>query len=112
LIDGQSVPFRKPHRLRRGRVRQRVNLRGSRGAQSLEYISSFLEAGVPSADILRAMTSNAARLLGIDTERGPLKVGLAADLIAVPENALADITTLQRVSFVMKDGVIIRRDRP
>lgn len=87
------------------------NLRESRGAQSLEYISSFIEAGVPPADILRAITSNAARLLDIEKERGPLKVGLAADLVAVPGNPLEDITTLQRVSFVMKDGVIIRHDR-
>jgi len=68
------------------------NLRESRGAQSLEYISSFIEAGVPPADILRAITSNAARLLGIENERGPLKVGLAADLVAVPGNPLEDIT--------------------
>jgi imidazolonepropionase-like amidohydrolase len=87
------------------------NLPGSRGAQSLEYLSSFIEAGVPPADILRAITSNAARLLGIDKERGPLKVGLAADLVAVPGNPLEDITILQRVSFVMKDGVVIRQAR-
>ena len=88
------------------------NLRESRGAQSLEYLSSFIEAGVPPADILRAITTNAARLLDIDKERGPLKVGLAADLIAVPGNPLEDITTLERVSFVMKDGVIVRHDLP
>jgi imidazolonepropionase-like amidohydrolase len=86
------------------------NLRESRGAQSLEYLSSFIEAGVPPADILRAITTNAARLLDIDKERGPLKVGLAADLVAVPGNPLEDITILQRVSFVMKDGVVIRQD--
>jgi imidazolonepropionase-like amidohydrolase len=88
------------------------NLRESRGAQSLEYLSSFIEAGVPPADILRAITTNAARLLDIDKERGLLKVGLAADLIAVPGNPLEDIATLQKVSFVMKDGVIVRHDLP
>jgi imidazolonepropionase-like amidohydrolase len=86
------------------------NLREPRGTQSLEYLSSFIEAGVPPADILRAITTNAARLLDIDKERGPLKVGLAADLVAVPGNPLEDITTLQKVSFVMKDGVIVRHD--
>jgi imidazolonepropionase-like amidohydrolase len=87
------------------------NLPGSRGAQALEYLSSFMEAGVPPIDILRAMTSNAARLLGIDKERGPLKAGLAADLIAVPGNPLKDIMLLHKVSFVMKDGVVIREER-
>lgn len=86
------------------------NLRESRGTQSLEYLNSFVEAGVAPADILRAITTNAARLLDIDKERGPLKVGLAADLVAVSGNPLEDITILQRVSFVMKDGVVIRQD--
>jgi imidazolonepropionase-like amidohydrolase len=84
------------------------NLRESRGVQSLEYLDSFVEAGVRPPDILRAITTNAARLLDIDKERGPLKVGLAADIIAVPGNPLEDITLLRRVSFVMKNGVVIR----
>jgi imidazolonepropionase-like amidohydrolase len=50
----------------------------------------------------------AARLLGVDAERGALRVGLAADLIAVPGDPLADIQTLKRVMFVMKDGRVIR----
>lgn len=87
------------------------NLRNpSRGVQALEYIDSFVEAGVPAADILRAMTSRAARLLDVDKERGALRPGLAADLIAVPGNPLADILVLKRVSFVMRNGVVHRAD--
>jgi imidazolonepropionase-like amidohydrolase len=86
------------------------NSRESRGTQSLEYIGSFIEAGVPPADILRAMTTHAARLLDVDNVRGQLKVGLAADLIAVPGNPLIDITVLQKVSFVMKEGIVYRHD--
>ncbi len=81
----------------------------SRGAQALEYISSFVEAGVPPADILRAMTIHAAKLLDIDRERGSLAPGQAADLIAVPGNPLVDIYTLQQVSFVMRNGVVQRQ---
>ena len=84
------------------------NLRESRGAQSLEYLDSFVEAGVRPPNILRAITTNAARLLGIDKERDPLKVGFAADIVAVPGNPLEDITLLRKISFVMKDGVVIR----
>ncbi|HEV2702370.1 MAG TPA: amidohydrolase family protein [Steroidobacteraceae bacterium] len=84
------------------------NLRQSRGAQALEYISSFVEAGVPAADILRAMTTRAARLLDVDKERGSLSPGLAADIIAVPGNPLEDIYTLQHVCFVMRNGVVDR----
>jgi len=87
------------------------NLRESRGVQSLEYVDSFVEAGVRPPDILRAITTNAARLLDINKERGLLKVGLAADIIAVPGNPLEDITLLRRVSFVVKDGEVIRRSK-
>jgi imidazolonepropionase-like amidohydrolase len=78
----------------------------SRGALALEYIDSFVEAGVPPAAILRALTSDAARLLGVDQERGLLRVGAAADLIAVPKSPLADIHSLQHAQFVMKNGKV------
>lgn len=81
----------------------------TRGTLTIDYISSWIEAGVPAADTLRAMTINAARLLGIDKDRGALKPGLAADIIATPENPLDNLNTLRRVSFVMKDGAIIKQ---
>ncbi len=81
----------------------------TRGTLSIGYIDSWVEAGVPSAEILRALTINAARLLDVDKERGALKPGLAADIIATPENPLDNIQTLKKVSFVMKDGTIIKQ---
>ena len=81
----------------------------TRGTLAVDYIQSWMEAGVPAADTLRAMTVNAARLLGVDKERGFLKPGMAADIIATPENPIEDIRTLKRVSFVMKDGVVIKQ---
>ncbi len=81
----------------------------TRGTLAVDYIQSWIEAGVPAADTLRAMTVNAARLLGVDKERGFLRPGMAADIIATPENPIEDIRTLKRVSFVMKDGTIIKQ---
>src|SRR6266478_4886834 len=81
----------------------------TRGTLAVDYIQSWIEAGVPAADTLRAMTVNAARLLGVDKERGFLKPGMAADIIATPENPVEDIRTLKRVSFVMKDGAVIKQ---
>ena len=81
----------------------------TRGTLAVEYIQSWIEAGVPAADTLRAMTVNAARLLGVDKERGFLKPGMAADIIATPENPIEDIRTLKEVSFVMKNGAIIKQ---
>jgi len=81
----------------------------TRGTLAIDYIQSWVEAGVPATDTLRAMTANAARLLGVDSERGFLRAGMAADIIATPENPEENIQTLRKVSFVMKDGAIIKQ---
>ena len=81
----------------------------TRGTLSMQTIDSFLEAGVPAKTVLQAMTVNAARLLGVDKERGFIKPGYAADLIATPEDPLENPKTLQHVVFVMKDGRLVRR---
>lgn len=80
----------------------------TRGTLTIDYITSWVEAGIPAADTLRAMTTNAARLLGVEKERGALKPGMAADIIATPENPLDNIQTLRKVLFVMKDGAIVK----
>ena len=81
----------------------------TRGTLAIDYIQSWVDAGVPATDTLRAMTVNAARLLGVDKQRGFLKPGMAADIIATPENPVENIQTLRKVSFVMKDGAIIKQ---
>lgn len=81
----------------------------TRGADAMSGIDPWVEAGIPAPVILRAMTTNATRLLGVDNARGTLRVGQAADLIATPENPLANIQTLKHVTFVMKDGRVIDR---
>jgi imidazolonepropionase-like amidohydrolase len=81
----------------------------TRGTLAMSYIDSFVEAGVTPKDILQIMTINAARLLGVDKQRGALKVGMAADLIATTQNPLTDIQTLKKVQFVMKDGKVFKK---
>jgi imidazolonepropionase-like amidohydrolase len=51
---------------------------------------------------------NGAKLLGWGGQIGELKPGLYADIIAVPGSPLDDISVLERVSFVMKGGVVVR----
>lgn len=80
----------------------------TRGTIALSYIDSFVEAGVKPPDILRIMTTNAANLLGVDKQRGAIKTGMFADIIATPENPLENIQTLKQVSFVMKNGKVIK----
>jgi imidazolonepropionase-like amidohydrolase len=80
----------------------------TRGTLAAEYVNSWVEAGVPAKDTLQAMTLNAARLLGVDGERGAIRPGLAADIIAMPENPLENIQAVRKVSFVMKDGNVFK----
>jgi len=55
-------------------------------------------------------TINAAQLLGHEDELGTVAPGKFADLVAVPGNPLDDITVMGKVSFVMKAGVVYKRD--
>lgn len=82
----------------------------TRGTLAAEYVDSWVEAGVPAKDTLRAMTINAARLLGVDGERGAIRPGLAADIVATSENPLDDIRAVRKVSFVMKDGSVFKNE--
>ena len=82
----------------------------TRGEASVEFIDSFVEAGVPAPAIVKIMTANAARLLGVDKDRGFIKPGQWADIIATPKNPLQDIQTLKNVDFVMKNGKVFRND--
>jgi imidazolonepropionase-like amidohydrolase len=67
----------------------------------------LVEQGMQPAAALIAGTRESAKLLGVDAEVGTLEVGKFADIVAVPGNALADITATERPKFVMKHGAII-----
>jgi imidazolonepropionase-like amidohydrolase len=67
---------------------------------------------MPALDILRAVTTNAAELLGWQDKVGAVEPGRFADLVAVAGDPEADITELERVRFVMKDGQVVRNDLP
>lgn len=81
----------------------------TRADMMLDYLDVWLAAGISPVTILKCMTTSAAELMQIEEERGAIREGLAADIIAVPENPLSDIHALRKVHFVMKDGKIIKR---
>ncbi len=78
------------------------------GTQARE-LELMVEYGMKPVDVLKADLLNGARLLDWEHEAGALKAGYFADIIAVPGNPLDDIRVLERVSFVMKGGVVYRR---
>ena len=82
----------------------------TRGELCLEFIRPWIDAGIPNADTLRAMTVNGYKVSETETTRGPIKAGFFADLIALPGNPLDDLNALKSVQFVMKDGVVFKRD--
>ena len=70
------------------------------------------KAGMTPAEALRAATLDAAELLGLTGQVGEVRAGAFADLIAVGGDPLRDIETLERVSFVMKSGEVIKGAKP
>jgi imidazolonepropionase-like amidohydrolase len=82
----------------------------TRGEVAIEFIETWKAAGIPARDILKAMTTNGYRVSETETTRGPIKVGMFADLIAVQGNPLERIDALRDVRFVMKNGKVFKRD--
>jgi len=78
------------------------------GTQAREYVL-MVKYGMSPLAALEAGLLNGAKLLGWQNQIGALKPGYWADVIAVPGDPLEDISALQRVSFVMKGGVIYRK---
>jgi imidazolonepropionase-like amidohydrolase len=80
----------------------------SHGTQAVE-MELMVRYGMKPLAVLQADMINGAKLLGWEGRIGELKPGYFADIVAVPGNPLEDITAVERVSFVMKDGAIVRQ---
>jgi imidazolonepropionase-like amidohydrolase len=77
------------------------------GTQARELIL-MVQYGMKPLAVLQADMLNGAKLLRWPNEIGQLKPGFYADIIAVPGNPLDDISVMERVQFVMKNGAVIR----
>jgi imidazolonepropionase-like amidohydrolase len=71
---------------------------------------TMVEFGMKPIDAIRAATLGAAELLDLTKVAGSLEPGYRADVIAVDGDPLQDVSRLGRVKFVMKDGVVYRKD--
>jgi imidazolonepropionase-like amidohydrolase len=70
----------------------------------------YVEYGMSPMDAIRTGTTRAAELLGKSADLGSVEPGKFADLVAVSGDPLADITELERVHFVMKEGVVYKNE--
>ena len=66
------------------------------------------EAGIPIIECLQAATIVNAKILSMETEIGQIEKGFIADLVATKLNPEDDISTLENIVFVMKEGVIYK----
>jgi imidazolonepropionase-like amidohydrolase len=82
----------------------------TRGQASAVMFANLQHAGMPPLEIIRAVTTSAAQMLGWQDRIGSLEPGKLADLVAVAGDPLSDITELERVRFVMKDGQVVKNE--
>jgi len=75
-------------------------------AREFEYM---VQGGMPPLETIRAATLYAAMVMGWEDRIGTLEAGKFADIVAVPDDPRQDISTMSRVSFVMKDGDVVRQ---
>ena len=75
-------------------------------AKEFSWMTKF---GMTPQQAIDAATRNAAQLLDMDSQIGSIEPGKFADIVAVPGNPLTDITVMEKVSFVMKDGTVVKR---
>jgi len=82
----------------------------TRGQASVATLVNLRAGGKPPFDVIRAITVNAAEMLGWQDRIGSVEPGNFADLVAGTGDPIVDITELERVRFVMKDGQVVRND--
>jgi len=68
----------------------------------------MVEAGMPAIEAIKSATIVAAGILGIADKIGTIETGKLADVVATDENPLVNIKTIEKVSFVMKEGVVYK----
>jgi len=78
---------------------------GINPAVEFPYMTKY---GMTPAQAIRAATTNAAELLGMQNDVGRVAQGKFADIVAVKGDPLADLTLLQKIDFVMKGGEIVK----
>jgi imidazolonepropionase-like amidohydrolase len=82
----------------------------TRGEMTIAFLDTWKAANIPARDILYAITINGYKAADIIKDRGPIKPGLFADMIAVAGDPLTDIDALRNVQFVMKNGMVFKKE--
>ncbi len=76
--------------------------------QNAKEFGYMVEVGMPPMEAIQSATLINAKVLGLANELGQIKPNFIADIVATDSNPLEDITAMERISFVMKDGIIYK----
>jgi imidazolonepropionase-like amidohydrolase len=79
------------------------------GENAREY-GYMVEAGMPAIEALLSSMQVNANILGLGDKIGSLEAGKIADIVAVNENPTTNIKTMEKVTFVMRDGVVYKNE--
>jgi imidazolonepropionase-like amidohydrolase len=69
----------------------------------------MVQGGMPAMEVIQSATLVPARILGMEASLGSIETGKLADIIAVQGDPLRDMKLMEKVSFVMKDGKVVKR---
>jgi imidazolonepropionase-like amidohydrolase len=79
------------------------------GIDPAKEFGYMVKWGMTPVRAMRAATSSAAELLGMQDQVGTVEAGKLADIVAVTGDPFSDVTVLEKVDFVMKGGVVVRK---
>jgi imidazolonepropionase-like amidohydrolase len=83
----------------------------NRGDLTINFLLTWKAAGIPAKDTLKALTTNGYKAADVyKDQRGPIKVGYFADIVAVEGDPLTNIDAVRNVQFVMKNGEVFKRN--
>ena len=83
----------------------------NRGELTIAFLATWKAAGIPAKDTLKALTSTGYLAADVvKDQRGPIKPGFYADIIAVNGDPLTNIDAVRDVQFVMKNGDVFKRN--
>lgn len=77
--------------------------------QNGQEFGFMVEAGMPAMETIKSATVVNAAILGMSDKIGTLEAGKLADIVATDENPIQNIKTMEKVAFVMKDGVVYKK---
>jgi imidazolonepropionase-like amidohydrolase len=71
----------------------------------------LVAAGIPTSDVLKIATLNAAKFLGMEDDLGSISEGKLADMVLLDADPIANIDNAKKINVVIKNGVIVERDK-